>query len=287
MLWSVLVIFTIGVIEKYPGAIIESPDKCNASILTLTGKETFQTSDYSDHTRNYSSDRAIDGNTKSCSHTCSESKANDWWRIDLLGLYEISCISLYNTDQKNIKMSSAEIYIGNSSEKTGTANKRCTTLHGFNPGTNKTFICDGKPILGRYVTVYQHNSDFVVLCEVQIYGTKKDLRWKLIKENKTWVDALYYCRDRNMDLVSILNEDSQGWVELEAKQANTPFVWLGLHYSCTLVFWFWVDDHRLEYTHWDSGKKIDECDTSAAMAVNGGLWSIKPDNEKLNFICAV
>uniref|UniRef100_A0A3Q3IL79 Fucolectin tachylectin-4 pentraxin-1 domain-containing protein n=1 Tax=Monopterus albus TaxID=43700 RepID=A0A3Q3IL79_MONAL len=143
------------------------------SILTLTGKETFQTSDYSDHTRNYSSDRAIDGNTKSCSHTCSESKANDWWRIDLLGLYEISCISLYNTDQKNIKMSSAEIYIGNSSEKTGTANKRCTTLHGFNPGTNKTFICDGKPILGRYVTVYQHNSDFVVLCEVQIYGTKK------------------------------------------------------------------------------------------------------------------
>uniref|UniRef100_A0A3Q3IP05 C-type lectin domain-containing protein n=1 Tax=Monopterus albus TaxID=43700 RepID=A0A3Q3IP05_MONAL len=66
---------------------------------------------------------------------------------------------------------------------------------------------------------------------------------------------------------------SQGWVELEAKQANTPFVWLGLHYSCTLVFWFWVDDHRLEYTHWDSGKKIDECDTSAAMAVNGGLWA--------------
>uniref|UniRef100_A0A3Q3IXA7 Fucolectin tachylectin-4 pentraxin-1 domain-containing protein n=1 Tax=Monopterus albus TaxID=43700 RepID=A0A3Q3IXA7_MONAL len=160
--FNITLLFHISQVQT----LILNAYKCNASILTLTGKETFQTSDYSDHTRNYSSDRAIDGNTKSCSHTCSESKANDWWRIDLLGLYEISCISLYNTDQKNIKMSSAEIYIGNSSEKTGTANKRCTTLHGFNPGTNKTFICDGKPILGRYVTVYQHNSDFVVLCEV-------------------------------------------------------------------------------------------------------------------------
>ncbi|KAA8578153.1 hypothetical protein FQN60_004503, partial [Etheostoma spectabile] len=55
----------------------------------------------------------------------------------------------------------------------------------------------------------------------------------LIKENRTWEDALYYCRDLYGDLVSIANLDQQLWVQERAKMATTYYVWLGLRYTCT------------------------------------------------------
>ncbi|KAM7377117.1 hypothetical protein PAMA_013751 [Pampus argenteus] len=61
----------------------------------------------------------------------------------------------------------------------------------------------------------------------------------LIKENKTWEEALYYCRKHHNDLVSITNLDEQRWVQETAKNASSPYIWLGLRYTCTLEFWFW------------------------------------------------
>ncbi|MED6259617.1 hypothetical protein ATANTOWER_026441 [Ataeniobius toweri] len=58
----------------------------------------------------------------------------------------------------------------------------------------------------------------------------------LIKENKTWEDALYYCRDHYHDLVTITNQDEQRWVQEKAKNASTDHVWMGLRYTCTLDF---------------------------------------------------
>ncbi|GLD66855.1 uncharacterized protein AKAME5_002941100, partial [Lates japonicus] len=72
----------------------------------------------------------------------------------------------------------------------------------------------------------------------------------------TWADALYYCRDRHTDLASILDEEDQDWAVLMAKEAQTHFVWLGLRYTCTLDFWFWVEDHRLEYNNWAPASNI-------------------------------
>ncbi|KAA8577416.1 hypothetical protein FQN60_006993, partial [Etheostoma spectabile] len=53
------------------------------------------------------------------------------------------------------------------------------------------------------------------------------------QENRTWEDALYYCRDLYGDLVSIANLDQQLWVQERAKMATTYYVWLGLRYTCT------------------------------------------------------
>ncbi|XP_037537970.1 L-selectin-like [Nematolebias whitei] len=85
----------------------------------------------------------------------------------------------------------------------------------------------------------------------------------LIKENKTWEEALYYCRDHHHDLVTITNLDEQRWVQEKAKKASTPFVWMGLRYTCTLDFWFWVSDEVVSYKNWVSDGLMDDCDMSA------------------------
>lgn len=114
-----------------------------------------------------------------------------------------------------------------------------------------------------------------------------DSPFVLIKEKKTWEDALYYCRDKHTDLASVVDEETQAWAELEAKRAETTFVWLGLRYTCTLEFWFWAGDHRVEFHRWDPGNKTEECDMSGAMDTREEhLWFSKIDYEKFNFICA-
>uniref|UniRef100_I3K0I1 C-type lectin domain-containing protein n=1 Tax=Oreochromis niloticus TaxID=8128 RepID=I3K0I1_ORENI len=108
----------------------------------------------------------------------------------------------------------------------------------------------------------------------------------LVKENKTWEEALYYCRDKYLDLVSITNLEDQQWVQEKAKNASTPFVWLGLRYTCTLGFWFWVTDEVVEYKNWDSDGTTDGCDMSAAMeSGEKHKWFNKLDNNLFNFFC--
>uniref|UniRef100_I3JRI2 C-type lectin domain-containing protein n=1 Tax=Oreochromis niloticus TaxID=8128 RepID=I3JRI2_ORENI len=108
----------------------------------------------------------------------------------------------------------------------------------------------------------------------------------LIRENKTWEEALNYCRQKHHNLVSISNPEEQRWVQERAKNASTPFVWLGLRYSCTLGFWFWVNDNLLCYERWASGGKTEDCDMSAAMTTGGQHeWVSQRENETFNFIC--
>ncbi|XP_030578978.1 C-type mannose receptor 2-like [Archocentrus centrarchus] len=108
----------------------------------------------------------------------------------------------------------------------------------------------------------------------------------LIKESRTWEEALYYCREKHHDLVSISSSQQQGWVQEKAKNASTPFVWLGLRYTCTLGFWFWVTDETVTYNNWDSNS-TDDCNMSGAMASAGShAWSRQPDDGMFNFFCS-
>ncbi|XP_038588641.1 macrophage mannose receptor 1-like [Micropterus salmoides] len=109
----------------------------------------------------------------------------------------------------------------------------------------------------------------------------------LIKENKTWEEASYYCRENYSDLVSITNPHQQRWVQERAKNASTDFVWLGLRYTCTLDFWFWVSNDVVNYTNWAPGGTTDICGMSGAMDRGGQhQWFKNLDNNKFNFICS-
>ncbi|XP_029311246.1 uncharacterized protein LOC115024012 [Cottoperca gobio] len=109
----------------------------------------------------------------------------------------------------------------------------------------------------------------------------------LIKENKTWDEALNYCREKHQDLISIINPDQQRWVQERAMDADTPFVWVGMRYTCTLRLWFWVSGHLVCYDNWAPDKKTENRDMAAAMDRGGGMWFAKADNSTFNFICTL
>ncbi|KAK1889680.1 Macrophage mannose receptor 1 [Dissostichus eleginoides] len=106
----------------------------------------------------------------------------------------------------------------------------------------------------------------------------------LIKENKTWDEALTYCREKHRDLVSITDSHQQRWVQKRAKMADTEFVWLGMRYTCTLDLWFWVSDRLVCNPNW-APDQMDDCGMATVME-RDGKWYKKADNEKFNFICA-
>ncbi|XP_061587309.1 secretory phospholipase A2 receptor-like [Cololabis saira] len=109
----------------------------------------------------------------------------------------------------------------------------------------------------------------------------------LIQQNLTWEDALYYCREKHRDLVSITDLNDQRWVQERVKNATTEYVWMGLRYTCTLDFWFWVGGEVVTYQNVDPGQKGDHCDMSGAMQRAGKhKWFKKNDMNEFNFLCS-
>uniref|UniRef100_A0A3B1KFX9 C-type lectin domain-containing protein n=1 Tax=Astyanax mexicanus TaxID=7994 RepID=A0A3B1KFX9_ASTMX len=83
------------------------------------------------------------------------------------------------------------------------------------------------------------------------------LRYKipliLIKEKKTWWEALRYCRENHVDLVSVHTEGIQRWVETVARNTSTDNVWVGLRHTCDLN-WIWSDESDSSYSNWIPGE---------------------------------
>nr|XP_023695242.1 macrophage mannose receptor 1-like [Paramormyrops kingsleyae] len=110
----------------------------------------------------------------------------------------------------------------------------------------------------------------------------------LVNNNMTWNEALNYCRTHHLDLASVHNEEIQYWVSRMAEKASTDHVWLGLRFSCSLNFWFWVSAENVCYKNWapNNISNSDLCgNTGAVKSKNPHYWVSLPETEKLNFIC--
>ncbi|XP_026111957.1 C-type mannose receptor 2-like [Carassius auratus] len=113
----------------------------------------------------------------------------------------------------------------------------------------------------------------------------------VIRENVTWSEALRYCRQNHVDLVSVHSEEMQRRVMNVVKRASTAEVWLGLRYSHILGIWYWVSGDTVCYQNWapGNGTSGEDCEhTVRSGAVQSGgdqRWISLPETHKLNFIC--
>ncbi|XP_062410801.1 macrophage mannose receptor 1-like [Sardina pilchardus] len=109
----------------------------------------------------------------------------------------------------------------------------------------------------------------------------------LVRENKNWREALQYCREHHVDLVSVTSERVQRWVSERAKGASTAHVWVGLLH-CYSLGWYWVSGQNVSYSNWAPGYEQVGSDQHRLGAVEsrGGQWvSDLTEADQLNFIC--
>ncbi|XP_056318552.1 C-type mannose receptor 2-like [Danio aesculapii] len=113
----------------------------------------------------------------------------------------------------------------------------------------------------------------------------------VIQQNLSWSEALRYCRQYHVDLVSVQSVETQRRVMNVVKLASTEAVWLGLRHSCALGIWFWVSGETVCYQNWAPGNGTSEEDcepTVRSGAVQSGgdqTWISRPETDRLNFIC--
>ncbi|XP_065145728.1 C-type mannose receptor 2-like [Paramisgurnus dabryanus] len=114
----------------------------------------------------------------------------------------------------------------------------------------------------------------------------------LIQMNLSWSEALRYCRENHVDLVSVDSEEIQFMVTKVIRQSSTDAVWMGLHYYCQMNLWIWIRGEAVCYQNWapGNGTKLMDCNTEhrAGAVQSGGdhLWISRPQSDKLNFICS-
>ncbi|XP_067311278.1 macrophage mannose receptor 1-like isoform X2 [Pseudorasbora parva] len=114
----------------------------------------------------------------------------------------------------------------------------------------------------------------------------------LIKEKRTWPEALRYCRQNHVDLVSVHSDEMQRDVmNCVVKRASTAAVWLGLHNYCIMNMWLWLSGENMSYQNWapGNGTTPENCSLERRKgAVQSGgdqRWVSLPESHKLNFIC--
>ncbi|KAG9274667.1 macrophage mannose receptor 1-like, partial [Astyanax mexicanus] len=136
----------------------------------------------------------------------------------------------------------------------------------------------------------QENSWHVIECNLASPFICYEAALVLIKEKKTWWEALRYCRENHVDLVSVHTEGIQRWVETVARNSSTDNVWVGLRHTCAQGFWFWVSGSTICYQNWapGNGTGVEDCsngERSGAVQSGSKQWISLLETQTLNFIC--
>ncbi|XP_017212430.1 C-type mannose receptor 2 [Danio rerio] len=113
----------------------------------------------------------------------------------------------------------------------------------------------------------------------------------VIQQNLSWSEALRYCRQNHVDLVSVQSVEMQRRVMNVVKLASTEAVWLGLHNYCSMNMWLWVNGDMVCYQNWapGNGSTPENCklENRKGAVQSGGdqTWISLPESHTLNFIC--
>ncbi|XP_031148458.1 lymphocyte antigen 75-like [Sander lucioperca] len=152
---------------------------------------------------------------------------------------------------------------------------------------------DGEDCAFKYSKVQQWESDH---CEISHSVMCNNETLVLVKENKTWEQALKHCRtleavdssqpatvyqNYRYDLATLLTSDDHVYAREKAQDATTNEVWTGLRYLAGQ--WLWVGGEQVQY------QNIKSCQTqtSCGILVKNGTTQFETMDcmWKRNFIC--
>uniref|UniRef100_A0A3P9CAQ6 C-type lectin domain-containing protein n=1 Tax=Maylandia zebra TaxID=106582 RepID=A0A3P9CAQ6_9CICH len=112
----------------------------------------------------------------------------------------------------------------------------------------------------------------------------------VVKQEKTWEEALEYCRKHHEDLASVASETEMLLIQKELSKHNTKeVVWIGLRFLSE--DWLWVDREMMDYEAWSQGGKPlcpstkTKCGALQVTRGTKGVWEAHNCEEKLQFIC--
>ncbi|KAI2668392.1 macrophage mannose receptor 1-like protein [Labeo rohita] len=130
------------------------------------------------------------------------------------------------------------------------------------------------------VSVINKWNDYFCDSSLPFFCTKT--KFILVKENKTWEEALQYCRTHHTDLASITTERQLQLIKNETRETQTESVWTGLRYLAGE--WFWVGNEALR-----EQISLPECPAQpcrcGARNTKTDKWENRDCAENLNFIC--
>lgn len=127
----------------------------------------------------------------------------------------------------------------------------------------------------------------------------------VVRERKTWEEAVEYCREHRTDLASVASETEVALIRTElGKNDTTGDVWIGLHFFSG--DWLWVDGQTLAYEAWgcegrpacpdtrlacvalqvEAGSRGDHTASNAVCkASSKHAWQAHNCEERLHFVC--
>ncbi|KAK2861761.1 hypothetical protein Q5P01_001294 [Channa striata] len=107
----------------------------------------------------------------------------------------------------------------------------------------------------------------------------------LVKENKTWEQAMEWCRKMNMNLLRLPSESALVQALQTIREAQTDHVWTGLRYLAGQ--WLWVNGDNTPQA-W-SQDKMPQCPTwsqhCGTLSTMEQYQSSRDCADKLNFVC--
>ncbi|XP_025079875.1 fucolectin-like [Pomacea canaliculata] len=135
-------------------------------------------------------DKAVDGNTDGYffNHSCTQSneKSNTWWKVDLMGFYNITSVQLFTrTDCCSDRLQNFEVRVSRTDPKAFPSGdgQQCVYYRNQVPLTGTLLNCT-RPITGRFVSVFKPAYDELTICEIFVFGTKLDTgTYELVKDN--------------------------------------------------------------------------------------------------------
>ncbi|XP_017293014.2 lymphocyte antigen 75-like [Kryptolebias marmoratus] len=129
-------------------------------------------------------------------------------------------------------------------------------------------------------------------CDRTYTFTCIDEKLVLVKENKTWEEALEHCRSlggvssasglwiHSYDLATLITEDDRNYAREQAKQATTNEVWMGMRYLGDK--WFWVGEEVMQYQDIPSCSAV-KCGVLEKNSTT--LFGTRDCSQRRNFFC--